>query len=85
MFQATFINCGMHLVSTEDHLCGVFLQLRSSFKQAFSKKKTNKTQSSHDEFEEMTDSSLPSSPKLQHTNRQTSTIQPLLSSPSTTE
>ncbi|XP_077090278.1 neuron navigator 3 isoform X11 [Siphateles boraxobius] len=60
-------------------------QLRSSFKQAFSKKKTNKTQSSHEEFEEMTDSSLPSSPKLQHTNRQTSTIQPLLSSPSTTE
>ncbi|KAG1929806.1 neuron navigator [Pimephales promelas] len=59
--------------------------LRSSFKQAFSKKKTNKSQSSHDEFEEMTDSSLPSSPKLQHTNRQTSTTQPLLSSPSTTE
>ncbi|XP_073693894.1 neuron navigator 3 [Garra rufa] len=60
-------------------------QLRSSFKQAFSKKKTNKPQSSHDEIEEMTDSSLPSSPKLQHTNRQTSTTQPLLSSPSTTE
>uniref|UniRef100_A0A8C1T1E0 Neuron navigator 3 n=1 Tax=Cyprinus carpio TaxID=7962 RepID=A0A8C1T1E0_CYPCA len=52
--------------------------LRSSFKQAFSKKKTNKPQSSHDEFEEMTDSSLPSSPKLQHTDRQTSTTQPLL-------
>uniref|UniRef100_A0A8C1SZ45 Neuron navigator 3 n=1 Tax=Cyprinus carpio TaxID=7962 RepID=A0A8C1SZ45_CYPCA len=51
--------------------------LRSSFKQAFSKKKTNKPQSSHDEFEEMTDSSLPSSPKLQHTDRQTSTTQPL--------
>ncbi|XP_051974264.1 neuron navigator 3-like isoform X2 [Xyrauchen texanus] len=60
-------------------------QLRSSFKQAFSKKKTNKPQSSHDEIEEMTDSSLPSSPKLQHTNRQTTTIQPLCSSPSTTE
>ncbi|XP_050963086.1 neuron navigator 3 isoform X4 [Labeo rohita] len=60
-------------------------QLRSSFKQAFSKKKTNKPQSSHDEIEEMTDSSLPSSPKLQHTNRQTSTTQPLRSSPSTTE
>ncbi|RXN11032.1 neuron navigator 3 isoform X6 [Labeo rohita] len=59
--------------------------LRSSFKQAFSKKKTNKPQSSHDEIEEMTDSSLPSSPKLQHTNRQTSTTQPLRSSPSTTE
>uniref|UniRef100_A0A673MHK1 Neuron navigator 3 n=1 Tax=Sinocyclocheilus rhinocerous TaxID=307959 RepID=A0A673MHK1_9TELE len=52
--------------------------LRSSFKQAFSKKKTNKPQSSHDEIEEMTDSSLPSSPKLQHTNRQTSPTQPLL-------
>ncbi|KAL0195900.1 hypothetical protein M9458_009472, partial [Cirrhinus mrigala] len=51
---------------------------------AFSKKKTNKPQSSHDEIEEMTDSSLPSSPKLQHTNRQTSTTQPLRSSPSTT-
>uniref|UniRef100_A0A8C9XTD0 Neuron navigator 3 n=1 Tax=Sander lucioperca TaxID=283035 RepID=A0A8C9XTD0_SANLU len=41
--------------------------LRSSFKQAFSKKKT-KSQS-HDEMEEMNDS-LPSSPKLQHDNRQ---------------
>ncbi|XP_042578132.1 neuron navigator 3 isoform X10 [Cyprinus carpio] len=60
-------------------------QLRSSFKQAFSKKKSNKPQSPHDEIEEMTDSSLPSSPKLQHTNRQTSTAQPLRSSPSTTE
>ncbi|XP_059367303.1 neuron navigator 3 isoform X2 [Carassius carassius] len=59
--------------------------LRSSFKQAFSKKKSNKPQSSHDEIEEMTDSSLPSSPKLQHANRQTSTPQPLRSSPSTTE
>uniref|UniRef100_A0A3B4UVY8 Neuron navigator 3 n=1 Tax=Seriola dumerili TaxID=41447 RepID=A0A3B4UVY8_SERDU len=39
-----------------------------SFKQAFSKKKT-KSQSAHDEMEEMTDS-LPSSPKLQHDNRQ---------------
>uniref|UniRef100_A0A8C1LRC0 Neuron navigator 3 n=1 Tax=Cyprinus carpio TaxID=7962 RepID=A0A8C1LRC0_CYPCA len=60
-------------------------QLRSSFKQAFSKKKSNKPQSPHDEIEEMTDSYLPSSPKLQHTNRQTSTAQPLRSSPSTTE
>uniref|UniRef100_A0A8C1QUP9 Neuron navigator 3 n=1 Tax=Cyprinus carpio TaxID=7962 RepID=A0A8C1QUP9_CYPCA len=59
--------------------------LRSSFKQAFSKKKSNKPQSPHDEIEEMTDSYLPSSPKLQHTNRQTSTAQPLRSSPSTTE
>ncbi|XP_059361346.1 neuron navigator 3-like isoform X1 [Carassius carassius] len=60
-------------------------QLRSSFKQAFSKKKTNKPQSPHDEFEEMTDSSLPSSPKLQHTDRQTSTTQPPRTSPSSTE
>ncbi|XP_073802700.1 neuron navigator 3 isoform X31 [Danio rerio] len=59
--------------------------LRSSFKQAFSKKKTNKPQSSHDEIEEMTDSSLPSSPKLLHISRQASSPQPLLSSPSTTE
>uniref|UniRef100_A0AAY5JY98 Neuron navigator 3 n=1 Tax=Esox lucius TaxID=8010 RepID=A0AAY5JY98_ESOLU len=44
--------------------------LRSSFKQAFSKKKSNKPQSPHDDIEEMTDSSLPSSPKLQHANRQ---------------
>lgn len=66
-------------------ICVVYLQLRSSFKQAFSKKKSNKPQSPHDEIEEMTDSSLPSSPKLQHTNRQTSTAQPLRSSPSTTE
>lgn len=58
------------------------LQLRSSFKQAFSKKKT-KSQSAHDEMEEMTDS-LPSSPKLQHDNRQGS-IATLRSSPSTTE
>ncbi|XP_026182146.1 neuron navigator 3 isoform X7 [Mastacembelus armatus] len=57
-------------------------QLRSSFKQAFSKKKT-KSQSAHDEMEEMTDS-LPSSPKLQHDNRQGS-IATLRSSPSTTD
>ncbi|XP_068443034.1 neuron navigator 3 isoform X3 [Clinocottus analis] len=57
-------------------------QLRSSFKQAFSKKKT-KSQSAHDEMEEMIDS-LPSSPKLQHDNRQGS-IATLHSSPSTTE
>ncbi|XP_035989599.1 neuron navigator 3 isoform X13 [Fundulus heteroclitus] len=57
-------------------------QLRSSFKQAFSKKKT-KSQSAHDEMEEMSDS-VPSSPKLQHDNRQGS-IATLHSSPSTTE
>ncbi|XP_028304552.1 neuron navigator 3 isoform X9 [Gouania willdenowi] len=57
-------------------------QLRSSFKQAFSKKKT-KSQSAHDEMEEMSDS-LPSSPKLQHDNRQGS-VATLRSSPSTTD
>ncbi|KAM9705357.1 neuron navigator 3 isoform 10-T11 [Menidia menidia] len=57
-------------------------QLRSSFKHAFSKKKT-KSQSAPDEMEEMTDS-LPSSPKLQHDNRQGS-IATLRSSPSTTD
>ncbi|XP_035989596.1 neuron navigator 3 isoform X10 [Fundulus heteroclitus] len=57
-------------------------QLRSSFKQAFSKKKT-KSQSAHDEMEEMSDS-VPSSPKLQHDNRQGS-IATLHSSPSTTD
>ncbi|KAM9771413.1 neuron navigator 3 isoform X5 [Syngnathus typhle] len=56
--------------------------LRSSFKHAFSKKKT-KSQSSHDEMEEMSDS-LPSSPKLQHDNRQGS-VATLRSSPSTTD
>uniref|UniRef100_A0A4W5L534 Neuron navigator 3 n=1 Tax=Hucho hucho TaxID=62062 RepID=A0A4W5L534_9TELE len=55
-----------------------------SFKQAFSKKKGNKPQSPHDDIEEMTDSSLPSSPKLQHANRQDS-FPTLLSSASTTE
>ncbi|XP_054625938.1 neuron navigator 2 isoform X3 [Dunckerocampus dactyliophorus] len=40
--------------------------LRSSFKQAFSKKKSPKSASSHSDIEEMTDSSLPSSPKLSH-------------------
>uniref|UniRef100_A0A9J7ZC24 Neuron navigator 2b n=1 Tax=Cyprinus carpio carpio TaxID=630221 RepID=A0A9J7ZC24_CYPCA len=38
--------------------------LRSSFKQAFGKKKFPKSASSHSDIEEMTDSSLPSSPKL---------------------
>ncbi|XP_047435818.1 neuron navigator 2 isoform X1 [Mugil cephalus] len=41
-------------------------ELRSSFKQAFSKKKSPKSASSHSDIEEMTDSSLPSSPKLPH-------------------
>ncbi|XP_051912035.1 neuron navigator 3 isoform X9 [Hippocampus zosterae] len=57
-------------------------QLRSSFKHAFSKKKT-KSQSAHDEAEEMSDS-LPSSPKLQHDNRQGSVVT-LRSSPSATD
>ncbi|XP_016530169.1 neuron navigator 2 isoform X1 [Poecilia formosa] len=41
-------------------------ELRSSFKQAFTKKKSPKSASSHSDIEEMTDSSLPSSPKLPH-------------------
>lgn len=41
----------------------VCIQLRSSFKQAFGKKKSPKSASSHSDIEEMTDSSLPSSPK----------------------
>ncbi|XP_077449829.1 neuron navigator 3 isoform X5 [Stigmatopora argus] len=57
-------------------------QLRSSFKHAFSKKKT-KSQSAHDEMEETSDW-LPSSPKLQHDNRQSS-VATLRSSPSATE
>ncbi|XP_006882615.1 PREDICTED: neuron navigator 3-like isoform X3 [Elephantulus edwardii] len=40
--------------------------LRSSFKQAFGKKKTTKPPSSHSDIEELTDSSLPASPKLPH-------------------
>ncbi|KAJ8344343.1 hypothetical protein SKAU_G00316720 [Synaphobranchus kaupii] len=40
--------------------------LRSSFKQAFGKKKSPKSASSHSDIEEMTDSSLPSSPRLLH-------------------
>ncbi|XP_028811627.1 neuron navigator 2 isoform X4 [Denticeps clupeoides] len=47
--------------------------LRSSFKQAFSKKKSPKSASSHSDIEEMTDSSLPSSPKLLHNGSTTST------------
>ncbi|XP_019375013.1 PREDICTED: neuron navigator 2 isoform X5 [Gavialis gangeticus] len=50
--------------------------LRSSFKQAFGKKKSPKSASSHSDIEEMTDSSLPSSPKLPHNNSTVST--PLL-------
>ncbi|KAG9475897.1 hypothetical protein GDO78_003997 [Eleutherodactylus coqui] len=47
--------------------------LRSSFKQAFGKKKSPKSASSHSDIEEMTDSSLPSSPKLPHNNTMLST------------
>uniref|UniRef100_A0A2K5EMP9 Neuron navigator 2 n=1 Tax=Aotus nancymaae TaxID=37293 RepID=A0A2K5EMP9_AOTNA len=43
-----------------------WVSLRSSFKQAFGKKKSPKSASSHSDIEEMTDSSLPSSPKLPH-------------------
>ncbi|XP_027763898.1 neuron navigator 2 isoform X2 [Empidonax traillii] len=51
-------------------------ELRSSFKQAFGKKKSPKSASSHSDIEEMTDSSLPSSPKLPHHTTTVST--PLL-------
>ncbi|XP_030644236.1 neuron navigator 2 [Chanos chanos] len=43
---------------------GWVYELRSSFKQAFGKKKSLKSGSSHSDIEEMTDSSLPASPKL---------------------
>ncbi|MBN3294120.1 NAV3 protein, partial [Polypterus senegalus] len=46
--------------------------LRSSFKQAFSKKKSAKPPSPHSDIEELTDSSLPSSPKLSHGAKQAS-------------
>ncbi|XP_044292641.1 neuron navigator 2 isoform X5 [Varanus komodoensis] len=51
-------------------------ELRSSFKQAFGKKKSPKSASSHSDIEEMTDCSLPSSPKLHHNGSVMST--PLL-------
>uniref|UniRef100_A0A8C3TJ38 Neuron navigator 2 n=1 Tax=Chelydra serpentina TaxID=8475 RepID=A0A8C3TJ38_CHESE len=51
--------------------------LRSSFKQAFGKKKSPKSASSHSDIEEMTDSSLPSSPKLPHNGSTVSTPQSL--------
>ncbi|XP_041416956.1 neuron navigator 2 isoform X7 [Xenopus laevis] len=47
--------------------------LRSSFKQAFGKKKSPKSASSHSDIEEMTDYSLPSSPKLPHNGSAMST------------
>uniref|UniRef100_A0A3B4D7H2 Calponin-homology (CH) domain-containing protein n=1 Tax=Pygocentrus nattereri TaxID=42514 RepID=A0A3B4D7H2_PYGNA len=55
-----------------------WVSLRSSFKQAFTKKKSPKSASSHSDIEEMTDS-LPSSPKLIHNGSTASTIStPLL-------
>ncbi|XP_037395912.1 neuron navigator 3 isoform X3 [Pygocentrus nattereri] len=59
-------------------------KLRSSFKQAFGKKKSSKLQVAHDELEEVIDS-LPASPKLQHSNMQQGSTQTLHTSPSTTE
>ncbi|XP_053539362.1 neuron navigator 2 isoform X3 [Ictalurus punctatus] len=47
--------------------------LRSSFKQAFTKKKSPKSASSHSDIEEMNDS-LPSSPKLPHNGSSSSTL-----------
>ncbi|XP_072530166.1 neuron navigator 3 [Salminus brasiliensis] len=57
-------------------------KLRSSFKQAFGKKKSSKLQTAHDELEEVTDS-LPASPKLQHSSMGSTPT--LHTSPSTTE
>ncbi|XP_074922870.1 neuron navigator 3 isoform X10 [Chelonoidis abingdonii] len=48
--------------------------LRSSFKQAFGKKKSTKPPSSHSDIEELTDSSLPSSPKLPHNSGDCGTL-----------
>ncbi|XP_063011068.1 neuron navigator 3 isoform X10 [Melospiza melodia melodia] len=48
-------------------------ELRSSFKQAFGKKKSTKPPSSHSDIEELTDSSLPSSPKLPHSSGECAT------------
>ncbi|XP_072002886.1 neuron navigator 3 isoform X5 [Engystomops pustulosus] len=59
-------------------------ELRSSFKQAFGKKKSNKPQSSHSDIEELTDSSVPSSPKLQH-NSADSSSSTMKQSPSNSE
>ncbi|XP_042323871.1 neuron navigator 3 isoform X9 [Sceloporus undulatus] len=50
--------------------------LRSSFKQAFGKKKSAKPPSSHSDIEEVTDSSLPSSPKLPHGSGECGSIKP---------
>uniref|UniRef100_A0A8U8CGA1 Neuron navigator 3 n=1 Tax=Geospiza parvula TaxID=87175 RepID=A0A8U8CGA1_GEOPR len=47
---------------------------RSSFKQAFGKKKSTKPPSSHSDIEELTDSSLPSSPKLPHSSGELSLL-----------
>ncbi|XP_043403328.1 neuron navigator 3 isoform X9 [Chelonia mydas] len=49
-------------------------ELRSSFKQAFGKKKSTKPPSSHSDIEELTDSSLPSSPKLPHNSGDCGTL-----------
>ncbi|XP_042323870.1 neuron navigator 3 isoform X8 [Sceloporus undulatus] len=51
-------------------------ELRSSFKQAFGKKKSAKPPSSHSDIEEVTDSSLPSSPKLPHGSGECGSIKP---------
>ncbi|KAM4039999.1 neuron navigator 3 isoform 8-T8 [Anomaloglossus baeobatrachus] len=59
-------------------------ELRSSFKQAFGKKKSNKPPSNHSDIEELTDSSVPSSPKLQH-NSGDSSSSTIKQSPSNSE
>lgn len=71
-------SCRKVFISSSLPLClCVFLflfQLRSSFKQAFSKKKSPKSASSHSDIEEMTDSSLPASPKLSHNGTAASSL-----------
>ncbi|KAM9312936.1 neuron navigator 3 isoform 2-T2 [Gastrophryne carolinensis] len=59
--------------------------LRSSFKQAFGKKKSNKPPSSHSDIEELTDSSVPSSPKLQHQQSEDSCFSAVQQSQSNSE
>lgn len=70
----------LYVTESVDIVCP---QLRSSFKQAFGKKKSSKLQAAHDELDEVTDS-LPASPKLQHISK-IGNIQALHTSPSTTE
>ncbi|XP_016409886.1 neuron navigator 2-like [Sinocyclocheilus rhinocerous] len=68
------VTCAGVDVSDDEYEYEYVYELRSSFKQAFSKKKSPKSASSHSDIEEMTDSSLPSSPKLPHNGTSTSAL-----------